>query len=107
MIELGRKVNIETASPITSNKNKISYPSLYIDDKDLPLEESDVGEVIVAKVELKVKRVAKEIIDKEKGTQKTYSCGFDVLGIDFGDKSLDELEQEEYGKNPIKIKERR
>ena len=103
MIDLGRKSNIGMeASPTASNKNKISYPSLYLDDEDLPLEEDDVGQIITVQVKLKVKRVAKEFIDKDKGTKKTYSCSFDVMGIDFGKKPLDELEREEYERNPIK-----
>lgn len=103
MIDLGRKsTNSGEVAPTKSGQNKIYYPSFYV-DKDLGIKETDVGSVITATVKLKINRVSKEVNAKE----KTYSCNFDVMGIALEKKSLDDLEREEFERNPVGYKRRR
>lgn len=101
MIDLGRKSTNSEVAPTKSGQNKIYYPYFYV-DKDLGIKETDVGSVITATVKLKINRVSKEVNAKE----KTYSCNFDVMGIDLKEKSLDELEREEFERNPVKRRRR-
>lgn len=100
-IDLGRKPS--EVKPMSSSGNKSYYPSLYIDNKDINIEQADVGKIITAMVKLKVNSIEKRAT-KDK---KTYSCSFDVLGINFNKKKmvdiksasefdLDQLEEEEF-----------
>lgn len=73
-IELGRKSGLE--QPVVSSKKEIYYPSFYL-DKDLGLDEKEVGKEILALVKLKVKSVEKRISENK----KTDNVSFDVLGI--------------------------
>jgi len=52
------------------------YPSLYIEDRDLPLGKTDIGDKLEARVELKLKGIS---TNSEK--KNTYT--FDVLNITF------------------------
>lgn len=71
---------------IKSSKNKVSYPYLSIDKIKAP--GIQVGETIVAKVKLRLKRVSEE--SDESGER--CSCSFDVLAIDLPNKSQDGVE---------------
>ena len=52
-IKLGRKENIGGVAP--SNKSRVYYPTLYIDNKAAPVSGKDIGKTIVATVQLKLK----------------------------------------------------
>ena len=102
MIDLGRKSEaIETATP-SREKNRIYYPSLYI-DKKTPITQKDLGKTVIAIVKLKVTGHEESI----RNGKERYRCEFDVLAIDFGkrkgidvskyDKAdLDNMEEAEY-----------
>jgi hypothetical protein len=109
MIDLGRKsTNSGEVASTKSGQKKIYYPSFYV-DKDLGIKETDVGSVITATVKLKINRVSKEVNAESVAlsNKETYSCNFDVMGIELEKKSLDELEREEFEKNPVGYKRRR
>lgn len=98
MIPLGKKISVETSPRVS--KNEVSYPYLNI-NKKMGITKKEVGKIVTAKVKLKVTS-HEERIDKD--GRERYSCSFDVLGIDFGSKSLDQLEKEEYDRMPIKAR---
>jgi len=78
-IDLGRKS--EGEQPVVSAKKEIYYPSFYL-DKDLGLDEKEVGKEILALVKLKVKSVEKRISENK----KTDNVSFDVLSININPK---------------------
>jgi len=103
MIDLGKKDIMDTAVPSRS-KNRVYYPGLHIDKKTDYITKKDVGNTIIATVKLKVKSHEERIDESGK---ETYSCSFDVMGIDFGKKKgvnvasmskddLDDAEHKEY-----------
>jgi hypothetical protein len=105
MIDLGKKAKDEYPMAVEpSNKNSISYPNVHLYDRNLPLSGKDVGKILTVTVKLKVTSV--ELSTNKKKETKSY--GFDLLGIDFGKKSinlknktreeLDEMEREEYNR---------
>src|SRR3990167_10467311 len=80
MIDLGRKPE----KPIESKmSHPINYPSFYVSNIDLGLDEKDVGKVINAIVKIKVNSVSKRISNDKKGAKKTEEYNFNVMGIDF------------------------
>ena len=96
MIDLGEKVSSETmAMPMEKQKDRIDYPYLNI-NKDLGLDEDDVGQEIEAKVRLKVRKIGKEISTTDKGTKKRDDNQFDVLAI-----SIDKAELESEMKDQL------
>lgn len=86
MIDLGKKDNLSTpvATESKKEKNKLHYPYLHIDDRDIGIRDEDVGKVIEARIKLKINSVSKNI-NKEK---KTFGQTFDVLGIELDRKSV-------------------
>lgn len=78
-IKLGTKRNDEV--PVQTKKKKMYYPSMYIDDTELPLEGEDVGKTFTAQIKLKVTGVNQRT--GEKGTNLDYR--FDVMEIAFGE----------------------
>ena len=110
-IDLAEKPSKTEAMP--SDVSKPYYPSLHISNKELPIDAGDVGQTITAMVKLKVNSVEKRATKNK----KTYSCSFDVIGINFNKKKmvdiksasdfdLDQLEEEEFnmskGKKKVK-----
>ena len=91
MIDLGRKPEEMKAMPINSKiSHSINYPSFYVSNIDLGLDEEDVGKVINAIVKIKVNSVSKRISTNEKEkTKKTEDYNFDVMGIDFSKSKPD------------------
>ena len=85
MIDLGRKPEKCTAMPVESKMSPhISYPSFYVSNIDLGLDEKDVGKTLNAIVKIKINSVSKRINTNDKeGTKKTEEYNFDVMGIDF------------------------
>jgi len=79
MIDLGQKISeLKQGIPSTPDKNKVSYPSFYI-DKEIPLTEKDIGKEITAICKMKLRSISK----RSDSNENKYSCSFDVLGIDF------------------------
>lgn len=80
MLDLGQKISEkeQTAIPSPPEKNRISYPSFYI-DKEIPLSEKDIGKEIMAVCKMKLRSISK----RSDGDDNKYSCSFDVMGIDF------------------------
>lgn len=75
MIDLGKKWDKpEAVTPGT--EEKVHYPNIHI-EKDIGLDEKDVGKTIDAKVRIKVTSVSKRA-DENK---KTESSDLDILGI--------------------------
>ena len=100
MIDLGHKVKNVTAEVASGpKKDTVTYPDFYVEGITLPVSEKDVGKIIGAKVNLKVKKAGAEI---DYDNKKKYRASFSVIGIEFGAKSLDEQERDEYERNPIK-----
>lgn len=77
-IKLGTKQSNEIV-PEKASKKEMYYPSMYIDDTELPLEPEDVGKTFNAQIKLKVTGVNQRT--GEKGTKLDY--GFDVMEISF------------------------
>ena len=88
MINLGKKQTTSQGISISkpSKKVTISYPEFYIDDIELPLGSDEVGKIITAVVQLKVKKAGAEIGYDNK---KSYRALFSVIGIDFGKRKVD------------------
>ena len=91
MIDLGTKPEKTAGIPIESKiSHSINYPSFYVSNIDLGLDEEDVGKVINAIVKIKVNSVSKRISTNEKEkTKKTEDYNFDVMGIDFSKSKPD------------------
>lgn len=81
MIDLGRKASETMAVPSKQEKSRIYYPSIYI-DKEIPLLDKDVGDEMTVICKLKLTSISQR--ENKKGNE--YSCGFDVLKIDFAPK---------------------
>ena len=81
MINLGKRNKSIGISTPDNIKNSINYPSLYISDIDMGLEETDVGEVMEATVKVKVRRVSTSA--EVQGTSQTVDL--DIMGIKFND----------------------
>ena len=80
MIDLGEKIpKGESVAPSEGKGKKIYYPSLYISNKDLGLDEKDVGNRKTAIIEVEVKEVSKRI----NAEKKTDSAILDVINIEF------------------------
>ncbi|MFH1640474.1 MAG: hypothetical protein ABIA66_00785 [Candidatus Omnitrophota bacterium] len=84
MMDLGSKRSDECCgvSPSISNKNRIDYPSLNLDDK-IPagLEKKEVGDIVDCHIQIKVRCIeANERIEAGK-PKKTFSMAFDVVKI--------------------------
>lgn len=97
MIKLGKKYGGTEVSSPKSFKDQVHYPYLSLDK--LPSNGLAVGDVIVAKVKLRLKRCS--ATENEDG--KNYSCDFDVLAIDLPAKGKSDLE---YAVNQEKTKRR-
>ena len=83
MIDLGKKhESTGLAEPsVSSEKNKVYYPTVYISDKDLGLGEEDVGKEMMATVKIKVRGVS---MNKREGDKKSHSIDLDLLSIELG-----------------------
>lgn len=66
---------------IEVDEKETYYPSMYIDDTELPLEPEDVGKTFNAQIKLKVTGVNQRT--GEEGTNLDYN--FDVMEIAFGE----------------------
>jgi len=62
-------------------KDKIVYPTLHIDNKDLGLNDDLVGKEVDANVKLKVRSIEKR---KVEGKPVRYNCVFEVMTLDMG-----------------------
>ena len=76
-IKLGYKEDFDT--PEKSKKEELYYPSMWINDTDLPLEPEDVGKTFIAQITLEVKGI--DVRTNSKSTKFDYS--FDVKDIAF------------------------
>jgi len=65
MIDLGRKENMGQPISSASSKNKVYYPSIYV-EKDLGFDEKDVGKEFEGMIKFKVKAVEKRISENRK-----------------------------------------
>ncbi len=85
-VDLGEKMGKDACCPVSpgdKGKDRIHYPTLYINKgKPPPFK---IGASMEAKVKLKLVGVNKRQGDK-------YHCDFEVHAIDFGTKSTDEEE---------------
>jgi len=87
MIDLGRKNETTAGVPEQSAKNKINYPYMHI-DKDIGIDEKDVGKTVKAMVIMKVNSVEKR---KNAGDKEPrYSCSFDIMSMEIMDKKSKE-----------------
>lgn len=83
MVDLGYKP--EKGMEVSAKaKRETYYPSLHI-DKDIGLDEKDVGRTMTAQVRIKVTSVEKRVSDKG---GKRETCGLDILAIELGKKEL-------------------
>jgi len=81
MIDLGKKSEVSGAiAESKPEKNKVYYPSFYIDGRELDLDDDMAGEVINAKVKLRVNRIGSNVNEDKK---KRMDVSFDVMGIEF------------------------
>ena len=78
-IKLGTKPGKSETIPEVSDE--MYYPSMYIDDTELPLEPEDVGKTFTAQIKLKVTGVNQRT--NEDGSNLDYN--FDVMEIAFGE----------------------
>lgn len=94
-------------------KVSISYPEFSVEDINLPIDSTDVGKIITATVQLKVKRAGNEINYENKKQYRASFCvvslGFQGVkkGVDIKNMSKDELdamEQDEHGRISISKK---
>ena len=76
-IKLGYKEDFDV--PTKSEKKTLYYPSMWINDTDLPLEPEDVGKTFTAQITLEVKGIDSRT--NSKGIKFDYS--FDVKDIAF------------------------
>lgn len=84
MIDLGKKPEKGIEAAPSTKTDRPYYPSFYVSNIDLGLDEKDVGKVINAVVKIKVNSVSKKINTNDKeGAKKTEEYNFDVMGIDF------------------------
>lgn len=84
-IDLGRKeemMAITEPGGKSEKKTRVYYPSLYLRNKDLGLDEKSVGKEMMAVVRLKVTNYSKNV--DEKGDRSTLD--FDVMGINLNMK---------------------
>ncbi len=80
-INLGKKnERIAIAMP-EEEKDVVSYPSFYINDIDLGLDDKDLNDEMEATVKLKMTR---HTMTKENGKIR-HSCDFEIMGIKFND----------------------
>lgn len=95
MIDLGEKYPKETALPAPGGvENRIHYPYLTV-NKDIGLDDTDVGKTITAKVTLKVKEVSKRQEAREgQKAKKTERVEFDVLAIGIDKKDFADTVEE-------------
>lgn len=91
-IDLGKKETSPVEAAKAESSKKIWYPSFHIRDKDLPVEEEDVGKEIIATVKLKIVSVEKSIRTGTGKIKKTENYSFDILGINFGKSKIDTQE---------------
>lgn len=92
MIDLGQK----PGSMETSVSRGPYYPSIYIENKDLPFEDSDVGKTFDAKIKIKLAGINTR--NKEGSDTKTFD--FEVRKIEF---EKDE-KPEDYTRTRVKTK---
>ncbi len=78
-IKLGTKPG--KSETIAEVPDEMYYPSMYIDDTELPLEPEDVGKTFTAQIKLKVTGVNQRT--SEDGSNLDYN--FDVMEIAFGE----------------------
>lgn len=95
LIDLGENSGIGTMEAPTT---KVYYPTIYIEGKDLPFEEDDVGEITKAEVVVKLTAVTRR--NKGGGDKTTYN--FEVRKIDF----LKNKEAEDYTRGRVEIKKK-
>lgn len=74
MINLGEK-----PSAAETPKRSVYYPSIHIDDKDLPFEGGEVGKTFDAKVKIKLTGISTR--NTEGSDKKTFD--FEVRKIEF------------------------
>lgn len=77
MIDLGKRQEVSKVVPSSESK-KIYYPSFYI-DKEIPLDDKDIGKEVMGLCRLKLTSISKRTNENE----NKYSCSFDVMGIEF------------------------
>lgn len=76
-INLGKKRKEDVVS---TRSNKVSYPSLYITDKKLPLEAKEIGASLTANVKLKFVGISERT---NLGGSDSRSYDFEVIEIKF------------------------
>ncbi len=76
-IKLGYRQNME--QPVKTKKKEMYYPSMYINDTELPLEAEDFGKTFDAQIKVKITGINKRT--GTKGTKINYD--FDVMEIAF------------------------
>ena len=76
-IKLGYKEDYDT--PTKKSKEELYYPSMWINDTELPLEPEDVGKTFIAKITLEVKGV--DLRTDSDGSKFDYH--FDIKDISF------------------------
>lgn len=74
MIDLGEK-----PGTLETPKRRTYYPTIHIDDKDLPFEDGEVGKTFDAKVKIKLTEISTR--DTEGSDKKTFD--FEVRKIEF------------------------
>ena len=78
-IKLGYKP--EKSQPVVSDKKEMYYPSMYINDTELPLDAEDFGKTFNAQIKVKITGINKRT--GTKGTKINYD--FDVMEISFAE----------------------
>ncbi len=76
-IKLGYKEDFDV--PEKSEKKTLYYPSMWINDTDLPIEPEDVGKTFTAQITLEIKGI--DVRTNSKSTKFDYS--FDIKDIAF------------------------
>ena len=85
-ISLGKPSESIGISAEPAQQDKIYYPSIYINDIDLGLDEKSVGDAMTATIKVKVNRVTTTIENKK----TRHSVDLEVMGIKFdGDDKED------------------
>lgn len=83
LLKRSRKINLGKKykeSVVKSRDNKVSYPSLYITDKKLPLEAKQIGVSLTANVKLKFVGISERT---NLGGSDSRSYDFEVKEIKF------------------------
>lgn len=94
LTDMGHKISDECCgvSPSVSNKNRIDYPSLNLDDK-IPqgLEKKEIGDIVDCHIQIKVRRIEMNNRIEAGKPKKTFSMAFDVIKMGMMDNKENKL----------------